>query len=130
MFYTILDNQLWTASNQKALTQFYDNVMELPSDYETDKYIVEDGKLVLNPEWEEINLNNKKASVRGVRNSYLADTDLYMITDFPITEEEREKYKLYRQYLRDYTKEEGWWEENPMDFNTWKQGREVLLAEE
>lgn len=71
-------------------------------------------------------LDDKKASVRGVRKSYLEATDKYMITDFPITEEEREKYKLYRQYLRDYTLGEDWWEENPMDFDTWKASQAVL----
>ena len=71
-------------------------------------------------------LDDKKASVRGVRNSYLADTDLYMIVDFPITEEERNLYKEYRQYLRDYTQGESWWEENPMGFEEWKQGNAEL----
>ena len=62
----------------------------------------------------------KEKEVRAVRNQYLADTDKYMIIDFPISEEEREEYKAYRQYLRDYTKQENWWEQNPLTFDEWK----------
>ncbi len=38
---------------------------------------------------------------RNERNYLLRQTDKYMISDFPITEEEKERYKAYRQYLRD-----------------------------
>lgn len=72
----------------------------------------------------------KQAAVREVRNGYLQETDIFMIADFPITEEERNQYKAYRQYLRDYTLGENWWEENPLSFENWKQGQEVLQAEE
>ena len=63
----------------------------------------------------------KEQEVRIVRNQYLAETDKYMIIDFPISDEEREEYKGYRQYLRDYTKEPDWFEKNPMTFDEWKQ---------
>lgn len=63
----------------------------------------------------------KEKEVRAVRNQYLAETDLYMIADFPITEEEREAYKAYRQYLRDYTSQENWWQSEPKTFEEWKQ---------
>ena len=66
-------------------------------------------------------LENKKASVRAVRNQYLADTDKYMIVDFPISDEEREEYKAYRTYLRDFTEMEEWWTEMPLTFDEWKQ---------
>ena len=75
-------------------------------------------------------VEEKQAAVREVRNGYLQATDIYMIADFPITEEERNQYKAYRQYLRDYTISENWWEENPLTFEDWKQGQEVLQAEE
>ena len=68
-----------------------------------------------------------KAKVRAVRNMYLEQTDKYMITDYPITDEERELYKKYREYLRDYTLSENWWEHSPKDFSTWK---EMLTEEE
>ena len=57
----------------------------------------------------------KQAAVRAIRNGYLQATDIYMIADFPTTEEQRNQYKAYRQYLRDYTNEEGWWEEKKID---------------
>lgn len=62
----------------------------------------------------------KEADVRAVRNQYLEQTDKYMITDYPITNEERELYKQYRTYLRDYTLSENWWEHSPMTFEEWK----------
>ena len=61
-----------------------------------------------------------KANVRAVRNRYLEQTDKYLsISDFPITEEERESYKQYRTYLRDYTLEDEWWLANPKTFEEW-----------
>lgn len=63
-----------------------------------------------------------KANVRAVRNQYLEQTDKYLsISDFPITNEEREQYKAYRQYLRDYPETEIWYEQPPKDFSTWKE---------
>ena len=72
-------------------------------------------------------VEEKEADVRAVRNQYLEQTDKYMITDYPITDDERELYKQYRTYLRDYTLSENWWEHSPKDFSTWK---EMLTEEE
>lgn len=52
-YYTIQNNNILTAETRQALERFYDNVLELPEDYEQGKYIVVDGELVLNPNWEE-----------------------------------------------------------------------------
>lgn len=61
-----------------------------------------------------------KANVRAVRNQYLEQTDKYLsISDFPITDEEREQYKAYRVYLRDYPITEDWWTANPKTFEEW-----------
>ena len=62
----------------------------------------------------------KEQEVRAVRNQYLADTDKYMIVDFPISDEEREEYKSYRQYLRDYTSQPEWFEKEVLLFEKWK----------
>ena len=62
----------------------------------------------------------KETEVRAVRNQYLEQTDKYMIADYPITDEERELYRQYRTYLRDYTLSEKWWESNPLKFEEWK----------
>ena len=61
----------------------------------------------------------KQKSVRNVRNLYLNDTEKYMMPDYPIDAELREKIKTYRQYLRDYTLQNGWQEENPEPFERW-----------
>lgn len=61
-----------------------------------------------------------QAQVRAVRNQYLEQTDKYLsVTDFPITDDERELYKQYRVYLRDYTLTEDWFEHEPMIFDDW-----------
>jgi hypothetical protein len=52
-YYTIQNNSILTAETRQALERFYNNVLELPEDYEQGKYIVVDGELVLNPDWEE-----------------------------------------------------------------------------
>lgn len=57
--------------------------------------------------------------VRTVRNKYLQDTDIYMIADYPITDEERQAYQDYRSYLRDYPESKEWWLKNPMTFEEW-----------
>ena len=75
----------------------------------------------------EPSVEEKEARVRQVRNQYLEQTDKFMIADYPITDEERELYKQYRTYLRDYTLSENWWEHSPKDFSTWK---EMLTEEE
>ena len=63
----------------------------------------------------------KETEVRAVRSQYLEQTDKYMITDYPITDDERELYKQYRTYLRDYPEiSETWHEVNPKSFDEWK----------
>ena len=81
-------------------------------------YMQVNGEYVLTSSAEAI--EQKKAEVRAVRNQYLEQTDKYMITDYPITDEERELYKQYRVYLRDYTLPENWWEHSPMTFEELK----------
>lgn len=72
-------------------------------------------------EQEELAVVSAKISVRNVRNEYLKDTDKFVsVPDFPITEEEKNKYIEYRQYLRDYTKLEDWWKQEPKKFEEFK----------
>lgn len=52
MYYTIQNGSILTAENREALTKYYNNVQVLPSDYELGKYIVQDGELVLNENYE------------------------------------------------------------------------------
>lgn len=125
MYKAIKDNKIIAVSDTDNQFKFMvKDGVETDSEHTSADYTMVGSEYVLNDDEKAIEV--KKEQVRAVRNSYLSDTDIYMITDFPITEEEREKYKLYRQYLRDYTKEEGWWEENPMDYEEWKKGQAVL----
>ena len=65
-------------------------------------------------------IEQHKAQVRQVRNGYLERTDKYLsVTDYPISDDERELYKKYRGYLRDYTLPENWWESEPQKFEEW-----------
>lgn len=54
------------------------------------------------------------------RNALLADSDKYMLSDFPVSEEDKQKWVEYRQYLRDYTNGKKWWKESPKTFEEWK----------
>lgn len=68
--------------------------------------------------------------VREIRDNALEQTDKYMIVDFPISDEERETMKQYRQYLRDYTKQKDWWESLPMTFDEYIADKAEPEAEE
>ena len=72
----------------------------------------------------EPSIEDKQSQVRAVRNRYLEQTDKYMITDYPISDEERELYKQYRVYLRDYTLTDNWWKVNPLTFEEWNKPKE------
>ena len=73
-------------------------------------------------EQEELVIVSQKIAVRSVRNEYLEDTDKFVsVPDFPITEEEKNKYIEYRQYLRDYPDvNEDWYNQNPKTFEEFK----------
>ena len=60
-----------------------------------------------------------KAQVRAVRNSYLEQTDKFMLVDYPITDDERELYKQYRVYLRTYPECRDWYKANPKTYEEW-----------
>ena len=62
-----------------------------------------------------------KAQVRAVRNMYLEQTDKVMLVDYPITDDERELYKQYREYLRTYPECQDWYKANPKTYEEWKQ---------
>lgn len=58
-------------------------------------------------------------SIRGKRNHLLEESDFFMsVSDYPITDAQREEIKAYRQALRDITKQNGFpenitWPEKP-----------------
>ena len=65
-----------------------------------------------------------KEQVRYVRNRYLEQTDKYLsVTDFPITDGQKEQYRQYREYLRHYPEHADWYKQNPLDFDSWLAGQ-------
>jgi hypothetical protein len=52
---------------------------------------------------EEYNLLSHKIGLKQKRNLILGETDKYVLCDFPITAEQLEIVKEYRQKLRDFT---------------------------
>ena len=69
------------------------------------------------PDTDEKAIELQKAQIRSKRDSLLQKTDKFMISDYPISEDERQKIKLYREYLRDYTLTENWWQQEPKEFS-------------
>ena len=61
----------------------------------------------------------KEYRIRSMRDAYLAHWDFSQLRDAPFTEEEKDILAEYRQYLRDYTKEENWWEHEPSTYEEW-----------
>lgn len=59
------------------------------------------------------------AQKRSERDIMLKATDVYMLIDFPISDEERELYKQYRQYLRDLPESEGFPDVDVLTFEQW-----------
>lgn len=51
----------------------------------------------------EIDDAQKSIEIRNKRNCLLNDSDKYMIEDYPISKEDKDKVKTYRQQLRDIT---------------------------
>ena len=96
-------------------TEFYKSIgmteMDVEQAYNGQWYVK--GYAPAEPETE------KQARVRKIRNQMLDESDKYMISDFPLTDEEHYQMKLYRQYLRDYTKQNNWWESLPDGFADW-----------
>ena len=116
MFKVIKDNKtIGVSENEPVLLDNYE--VQEDNEHSVDDYLQVNGEYVLTSSAEAI--EQKKAQVRAVRNQYLEQTDKYMITDYPITDDERGLYRQYRVYLRDYTLSENWWESNPLKFEEW-----------
>ena len=96
-------------------TKFYQSIgmseMEVEQAY--------DGQWYLKGYVPEKPVEEKEAEVRAIRNQYLKQTDEFMITDYPITDEERELYKQYREYLRTYPECQDWYKTNPKTYDEW-----------
>ena len=122
MFKAIKDNKIIAINDSGKFPCLVHDRVEEDTEHQVADYIHCDGQFVLTASDEAI--EQKKAQVRAVRNQYLEQTDKFLIADYPITDEERELYKQYRTYLRDYTLSENWWESNPLKFEEWNKPKE------
>lgn len=70
-------------------------------------------------------IEKQKENVRQVRNSYLeeyVDPKQLVLVWETLSEEDKETYKTYRQYLLDYPESsETWFEEKPKTFEEWSE---------
>lgn len=114
MFKAVKDNKIIAINDSGKFPCLVHDKIEEDTEHQLSDYVHCDGQFVLTDSAEAI--EQYKEQVRSVRNQYLEQTDKFLITDYPITDEEREHYKAYRTYLRDYTLTENWWEANPLTF--------------
>ena len=127
MFKIMKDNKIVGVSENKPVLLDNYEVQE-DNEHSVSDYTQINSEYVLTSSDEAI--EQKKAEVRSVRNQYLEQTDKYMITDYPITDDERELYKQYREYLRIYTEANLWYESNPFTFDEWKKLTRVTDTED
>lgn len=92
-------------TNAEELQPYLDHGFEPITDeeqalYATNKYLRgTDGKSVEKPLYEPA-ADEKMVAIRVERDRLLAESDKYMLSDYPITDTEREQWKVYRQELR------------------------------
>ena len=118
MFKAIKDDKIIAINETGDFPCLVLDTVEEDIEHQVSDYVHCDGEFVLTTS--DPAIEQYKEQVRTVRNQYLEQTDKYLsVQDFPITDEERELYKAYRIYLRDYTETEGWWLKDPLKFEEW-----------
>ena len=73
-FYVIYNDSILIAENEQALSNYYDNVQVLPSDYEADKYVVKNNELVLNENFEE---EQKQKEHERIQELFMTRSDFF-----------------------------------------------------
>ena len=82
------------------------------------KYLVKiEINIIMDLNAEYLNITNK-ISLKNKRNLILNETDKYLLSDYPITPENLEIIKTYRQNLRDFTQNNYIMPEKPDFINT------------
>ena len=126
MFKALKDDKIIAINDSGEFPCLVHDRVEEDTEHQVADYIHCDGQFVLTSSAEAI--EQKKAEVRAVRNSYLekyVDPKQLVLVWNSLTEDEQKKYTDYRQYLLDYPETEGWYEQNPMTFEEWKQASEL-----
>ena len=96
-YYTIQNNSILIAENRQALERYYDNVLPLPKDYEEGKYIVEEGELVLNPNWKEEQAEKEKQAKIAEINSKIEELEKESVHD--VLYGNKENVKVYQDVI-------------------------------
>lgn len=60
--------------------------------------------------------------LRAKRNTLLSETDKFMTIDYPITDEEKQNYIKYREYLRNIPESKDFPNIEVLTFEQWKEG--------
>ena len=118
MFKAIKDNKIIAINETGEFPCLVHDSVEEDTEHTVDDYLQVNGEYVLTSSDEAI--EQKKTEVRSVRNQYLEQTDKYIaLSDYPITDDERELYKQYREYLRTYPECQDWYKANPKIYDEW-----------
>lgn len=108
---------IYVSETKKADNLIYDKVVEDAND-SVENYGYYNGALAETSS--DVAISAKKAEIRETRDRFLAETDKFLMPDYPITSTKKSKYKRYRTYLRDYPdSSEDWFENEPMSFTEW-----------
>lgn len=104
MFYIQQDSEIKFAdSNRQRLMDTLAFLPDItPADIKETDLEIENGFFVGSPE----HAQWKAKQIRNMRNNKLAETDKYVLPDYP-DENAKEKYKVYRQALRDLPQQNG-----------------------
>ena len=126
MFKALKDNKIIAINETGEFPCLVHDSVEEDTEHYVADYMQVNGEYVLTSSAEAI--EQKKANVRAVRNNYLekyVDPKQLVLVWNGLTENEQKEYTDYRQYLLDYPETEGWYEQNPMPFEEWKQSSEL-----
>ena len=130
MFKAIKDNKIIAINETGVFPCLVHDSIEEDTEHTVSDYMQVNGEYVLTSSNEAI--EQKKAEVRSVRNQYLKQyVDDRAKSPFmwnEVTEEEKALIGEYRKYLMDYPETEGWWEQNPLTFEEWKQNQKILIS--
>nr|DAJ45992.1 MAG TPA: tail assembly chaperone protein [Caudoviricetes sp.] len=118
MYTAIKDNKIIAVNGTGVFPCLVYDSIEEDTEHQVSDYVHCNGQFVLTTS--DLAIEQYKEQVRAVRNRYLEQTDKYLsVTDFPITDEQKEQYRQYREYLRHYPEQMDWYEQNPLDFEHW-----------
>ena len=121
MFKATKDNKIIAINETGDFPCLVHDSVEEDTEHTVNDYLQVNGEYVLTSSAEAI--EQKKTDVRAIRNQYLEQTYMFIITDYPITSTQKSKYKRYRTYLRDYTLTDNWWENEPLKFEEWSKAQ-------